>query len=71
MPENTPQPRRQPIRLLSLSAVCRRLRIAKARLIEAVRAGKVRPDYVTDCGAVLWRGPRLGAISRILNPKKK
>ena len=57
--------------LWPLSVVARRLRLAKRDLVEAVRMDRVRPDYRTPAGGVLFRPSRLHSIARTLNQKTK
>ena len=58
-------------KLLSLSAVCRRLRLGKGRFVREVALGRVAPDFTTDSGLVLFYPRRLRAIARKLNSKIK
>lgn len=57
--------------LLPLNAVCRRLRLGKGRLVEAVALGRVIPDFVTDTGTTLFRPHRLREISKKLKTQIK
>lgn len=58
----------EPARLLTLSAVARRVPARKAAVIGAVRGGDLRPDFVSDGGLKLFRPARLEKIRRILKP---
>lgn len=65
MPRSTTTPK-EPIRLQTLRGVARRAGCSTRTVHDAVAAGRIRPDFTTDAGGVLFRERRLPRLVRAL-----